>query len=209
MKKLLYLTFIFTMFFSCKSQDIVLLNQSCHNKVAILNFIRSEIGREQRRGNFIGKQILNRNSNGEPLEVLFKAEAFHLVRKLKLETEDDVIDFTKFFKENDFEYFKCQLKKSKLQNWDEILIDESFRKSDSIFKYLKQFKSQNDILKQTNYKKNIELNNRILFYSIPFFSTNGKYALIYRETVSSGSLYILKKVNDNWEYYATGLVWIE
>ncbi|AUC85731.1 hypothetical protein CW731_10720 [Polaribacter sp. ALD11] len=157
----------------------------------------------------IGSNVIEKPL-GEKLDNFLMSEAFELMSKIKIKSKNDIIDFTQFFTKEDFDYMKCQLSNNKVKNWKQILNKEDFFiKSDSISNTLKKYKNFGDILANKNYQNILETRGRYLYYSIPLFSKNKKYALLYRETISSGSLFILKNLNNEWTYYAKGTVWIE
>lgn len=210
MKKILNFTFIFLLLNSCNAQKS-LNNKTdyCSNKKEVKNFIKREIERNLKKEMYISSRVLEKLSTGDSIESLLKNEAFFLVKKINLKTKKDLIDFTKFFEKEDFDFFKCQLKNDKIKNWKDVLSKEDFKKSDSIANILNKYKSNQGILKEKNYRELLKFNNNFLFLSKPLFTKDKQFAILYRETVSSGSLYVLKKVNDKWIYFARGFVWIE
>jgi hypothetical protein len=121
--------------------------------------------------------VLKNSINKKNIDYLFNSAALKMVSKLEIKSEADVVDFTKFFSEEDFKYMKCQYQSNKIKYWSEVLDDKITNSHDGIY------------------------------YSIPFFNKKGNYALVYREHINSGDVLILKRNKGQWTDYALGFVW--
>ena len=91
-----------------------LSNQIKSNKCQDINQIRSLILSENDKIKNYNKKINNSvalkisNNNNYKIDCLLNPKAFKMVSKLEIKSEADVVDFTKFFSEEDFKYMKCQ-----------------------------------------------------------------------------------------------------
>lgn len=179
----LVLIYISITLISCKAQEQKNY-KSCQNTELIKELVEQEfITQKNKFDNVIYNKVLEQTISKENLELFLKSEGFSMMTKIEIKSEKDIIDFTNFFSTKDFEYMRCQLKQNKIDNWKQILERKHFETS------------------------NIAENT--LSYSVPLFSTDQNHALIYRETVGSGSLFLLKKSNGKWEYLAKQLIWID
>lgn len=127
--------------------------------------------------------------------------------KTNIKSKKDIIDFKTFFTKEDFEYMKCQLKQNKMSDWQQLVKKEYFKKNDSIKNLIARHQTLKDLYKVKNYQEILNLKKSYFYYSIPLLSKDRKHAIIYRETSSSGSLFILKKNKNKRTYFANGLVW--
>ena len=207
MYKLLKYFFIYVSFSCCNAQTNITKDDNCITINEVKNFMSNEIKKQYQEWNYLVSSVVIDKSSGEKLKKFLVPEAFELMSKIK--SKNDTIDFTQFFTKEDFDYMKCQLINNKIKNWKQIINNEIFIKSDSITKTLKKYKSFGEILINENYQNILDIRGRYLYYSIPLFNKNKEYMLLYRETISSGSLFILKNKNNEWIYYAKETVWIE
>lgn len=179
MKKLKFII-ISALFFT---NSCVNIYQIKSNKCQDINQIRSLILSENDKMKNYNKKINNSvalkisNNNNYKIDCLLNPKAFKMVSKLEIKSEADVVDFTKFFSEEDFKYMKCQYQSNKIKSWSEVIDNDSINKDDGIY------------------------------YSIPFFNKKGNYALVYREHLNSGDVLILKRNKDQWTDYALGFIW--
>ena len=209
MYKLLKYFFIYISFSCCNAQTNLTKYNTCKNISEVKNFMSNEIRKQSQEWNRLISSIVIEKSSGGKLKNFLVPEAFELMSKIKIKSKKDIIDFTQFFTQEDFDYMECQLVNSNIKNWKQILNNEIFIKSDSITNTLNKYKNFGDIIKNENYREILDIRGRYLFYSIPLFNKNKKYMLLYKETISSGSLFILKNTNNVWTYYAKATVWIE
>lgn len=209
MRNLLKYFFIYVSFSCCNAQTNFTKDSTCKNISEVKNFMTNEIRKQSQEWNRLISSNVVENSSVGKLKTFLVPEAFELMSKIKIESKNDIIDFTQFFTKEDFDYMKCQLVSNNIKNWKQILNNEIFIKSDSIANILKEYKNFGDIIKKENYREILDIRGRYLFYSIPLFNKNKKYMLLYKETISSGSLFILENTNNVWTYYAKGTVWIE
>ena len=128
----------------------------------------------------VSKTTIGKSS--EVWETLLNKNQFSFIRNFDRYTEDDIIHFNDLFSAGDFDYMKDQVKASKITLWTQILNAE--------------------IAKQV-------LDPDGLQYSLPVFTLDGNYAILYVESKYSGDLKVFKKVERSWKYIASGLVWIE
>ncbi|MFY7711437.1 hypothetical protein ACOSQB_12510 [Tenacibaculum sp. MEBiC07804] len=178
--QILLFVFILTSLVSCKAQEQKNF-KTCKDIELIKELIKQElITQKDSFDNVIDHKVLNRTISKETLEIFLKPEALSMMTKIEIKSEKDIIDFTSFFNDKDFEFMHCQLNQNKINNWKQ-LIESSFFNS----------------------------NKNRLSYSIPLFSIDKNYALIYRESIASGSLFLLKKSNEKWKHYAKQLIWID
>ena len=98
-------------------------------------------------------------------------------------SEDDKIDFSNIFSEKDIEYMTYQAHRVKSDAWDKYLNLESKNKGTC------------DIQKK-------------YYLTIPVFSLNNEYALIYQESKFGGTLVIYKQTNEHWKAIGNCLIWI-
>lgn len=206
MNKLLKLILIFTVFNACNAQKAK-QNNSCININYIEVFIKDEIIKLDNSNQILDSKVLEKPNSGNSLADFLIPEAFHLMSKIKVKSKKDIIDFTKIFNQEDFNYMKCQVKYNKIKNWKQILKNRSFKKSDSIISVLRKYKGWGDIYKAENLQEILRLRSRYLYYSIPLFSKDKKHAIVYRETSGSGSLFVFKKLNNKWALYGRSFVW--
>lgn len=168
---------------SCKAQEQKNYKNS-QNTELIKELVEQEfITQKNKFDNVIYNKVLEQTISKENLELFLKPDGFSMMTKIEIRSEKDIIDFTNFFSAKDFEYMRCQLKQNKIDNWKQLLERKHFETSNTA--------------------------ENTLSYSVPLFSTDQNHALIYRETMGSGSLFLLKKSNGKWEYYAKQLVWID
>lgn len=185
MKKtlILGLFYISVAFISCKAQEQENYKK-CQNTEVIKELIKQELITQKEQFNtVIHQNVLKKTISNENFELYLKHESLSMMSKIEIKSKKDIIDFTKFFDNKDFEYMRCQLRQNKIDNWKQLIEKDYFKTNNS--------------------------NNKRLSYSIPLFSVNQNYALIYRETIASGSLFLLKRTNGKWEYFAKQLVWID
>lgn len=206
MKKLFKLTLILAFFNACVAQKVK-EDRDCINITEIQNFIKAEIDELSNLNYIIDSKIIEETSSKEPLIFFLRKEAFELVSKTNIKSKKDIIDFKTFFTKEDFEYMKCQLKQNKMSDWQQLVKKEYFKKNDSIKNLIARHQTLKDLYKVKNYQEILNLKKSYFYYSIPLLSKDREHAIIYRETSSSGSLFILKKIKNKWTYFATGLVW--
>lgn len=194
---------------SCSAQNEILDSKECGVKSDLVELMKGELKNHHL---VVDGKVLNESyfkNKSYSLKEFLKPEALTLMRKIKIENQNDIIDLTNFFEAEDYDYMKCQLAKTNIENWKQILPKDYFKQSDSIGEILAEYKSLKDIYNDENYKEILSLMNKRLYYSIPLFDKKHKHALVYRETNSSGDLYILNKQNGSWVYFARSPVWIE
>ena len=206
MNKLLKLILIFTFFTACNAQKVT-QTDVCLNVSDIKNLIKDEIIQLEKNNYIIDNEVLEKVNSTRSLTIFLKQEAFQLISKINIKSKKDIIDFKKFFKQEHFDYMKCQLKHNRIKDWKQLLKNQSFKKNDSIKNVLSKYKPWGDIYKEKKDKEILRLRSKYFYYSIPLFSRDKEYALIYRETSSSGSLFILKRINGHWTHYAISFVW--
>ncbi|CAL2089922.1 hypothetical protein [Tenacibaculum sp. 190524A05c] len=170
-------------FISCRAQEQK-SHKKCQNTEVTKELIKQElITQKEQLNTVIHQNVLKKTISNESFELFLKSEGLSMMSKIEIKSKKDIIDFTKFFDSNDFEYMRCQLKQNEIDNWKQLIEKDYFKTNNS--------------------------NNKRLSYSIPLFSVNQNYALIYRETIASGNLFLLKRTNGKWEYFAKQLVWID
>lgn len=206
MNKLFKLILLFIVFNSCNAQKANQGN-SCINISDIENFIKDEIIKLDNNNQILDSKVLEKPNLGNSLADFLIPGAFHLMSKINIKSKKDIIDFTKKFNQEDFDYMKCQLKHNKIKDWKQILKNRNFKKNDSIKSLISKYKTWNDIYKDENYQEILRLKSKYLYHSIPLFSKDKKYALIYREFHDSGSLFVLKKLNNKWILYGRSFLW--
>jgi hypothetical protein len=176
----------------------------------IVSLIKSEIDKQDTIHNqLVGRKVIQNKFSRGLLNNLLISDALHLMNKINVKSVKDTIDFINLFNKHDFDYMKCQLENNRVTSWEQILNNDYFKKSDSIENVLEKYKTWTDIIKDKNANEIIKLNNKLIYYSIPLFNKRRNYALIYRETSASGTLFILKRKQDDWIYFGRSLVWIE
>ncbi|QMU64491.1 MAG: hypothetical protein GKR88_09485 [Flavobacteriaceae bacterium] len=185
MRKSIY-TIVLTMFFyGCSvAQDKVSSQEkkSYHNEIKSL--MQNHLQLYNENESYVKRKIIQNLSYGNrKLEDLFNPDRFLLIRNFKIKSEKDIIHFGGFFGKQDFISMKNQIKSNKFKYWSEFIGEDYF------------------LTKKTNEKQ-----TKIAF-SIPVFAKKNNFAIIYIEFPTSGELRILKKINNEWEYIATGLVW--
>lgn len=205
MKKILILFLILFFLNACKAQKVSQID--CMNLNDTKSFIKNEIEDLKKINKIVDSKVLKKISN-DFLTIFLNKEAFALMRKIKIESKRDIIDFTSFFTKEDFNYMKCQLKSNKIKNWKQLVESNIFKKNDSIKKVLSKYKQKTDVYSDKKSLEILRLRKKLFYYSLPLFSKDLKHAILYRETLSSGSLFILKKINNEWIYYASSFVWI-
>lgn len=204
-KKITFLLFIFS-FFGCKSQEIVKEKNNCSNKSQIINFIESRIYDAHKNNHFISSKVLEftRMKNAS-FDYLLNTEFTKVKHNSENALEASDIKITGLLNDEEIGYLKCQYQNIRIKNWKEVMSDSLFIMSDSIQKEIKSFKETKNFFDP----KYLKISNKMVLYSIPLFSKSMNYAILYQETVASGSLYIYRKKDKNWEIYASSLMWIE
>lgn len=131
----------------------------------------------------LSPEVLKLHKSKNKIDTLYSDNFFWNIKNFKnVNTIEDIIDFTELFDEEDYKFMKLQFKENKIETWENI-IDYDFTPTED-----------------GNY----------YFYSLPVFSKNKKYAVIYVENLYSGYINVLKinKTSHQWEVFAKGLVWI-
>lgn len=191
---------------SCFTQKKV-ADTKCLSKEMVKMLIEGEIKTfGKKRPFFLDKEIAT-SARRNKIESFLKGSSLELMTRIDIKSQKEDIDFTKFFSDEDFNYMKCQLKESNIKDWRVILPRRYFKDNDNIKKTIEQYKSVYDIAKSKERDKIIQYRRGFYKYSIPLFNKSGNYALVYRETISSGNLWLLKKENDQWVHYAVLLLW--
>lgn len=98
-------------------------------------------------------------------------------------SEENRIDFTNIFTHKDIEHMTDQALRVKSITWDKYLNLDSKNKGTC------------DIQKK-------------YYLTIPVFSLNNEYALIYQESKFGGTLVIYKQTNEHWKAIGNCLIWI-
>lgn len=148
----------------------------------IQNIIQNEADKFKDSEFKLSSNILN-SYKSNSIDTLCSDNFFWNIKNFKnVNTIEDIIDFTELFDEEDYKFMKLQFKENKIETWENI-IDYDFTPTED-----------------GNY----------YFYSLPVFSKNKKYAVIYVENLYSGYINVLKinKTSHQWEVFAKGLVWI-
>jgi hypothetical protein len=144
----------------------------------MINEVRNLKKENFKLNNSIVKKIGIRKEHN--LEYLLDPSFFKMISSLKTpKSKDDIIDYSILFTKEDFDFMKCQVKKSTINYWSDI-IDE------------KKLNTGNTLEKKE------------LFYSIPIFSNNKDYAFLYVESSEGGSLKVYSKGIDGWSFVALG-----
>lgn len=134
----------------------------------------------EKKGTKVHNQILHNIDYKPWVDSLIPLQLWS-IRNFNIQKKADVIDFENLFNETDITHFRSTSKTLTIQNWSEII--------------------NHPILSDTSTKG--------LLLSSPAFDKSFKHAIFYLEDSSSGSLILFKKENDQWVYFASGMVWIE
>lgn len=100
-----------------------------------------------------------------------------------VKSEEERIDFTNIFTDKDIEHMADQSLKVKSIAWDKYLNIKP--KNEQSHEFQKKY-----------------------YITIPVFSLNNEYALIYQENKSGGSLVIYKQTDGCWNAIGSCLIWI-
>lgn len=183
MSRFIYYFFLLILCASCAAQKIVnpcSLSQEKTEKLLL------PLLKELKTKGFLVKVDPNLKPSVEniSMEDLFSDNYFSMIQNFGAKTEDELVRFDEVFNEKDYNFFLKQLdcgKDAKMVP----LINELNNLSGGIGEF-----------------------ENLSIYSIPFYSKDGKYAIIYVETQYSGEIKVYRMMEGKWYYFAQGTVWI-
>lgn len=182
MKQILIIA-ILLIFCSCKSQENI--NGATIESKALMTKIFNDFENNENVG--IDSNILYNLSSSDYKnwnELIEKSK--HILKMAityNAKSEEDRIDFTNIFTQKDVEYMADQALRVKSITWDKYL---NIKPKD---------KQTHDFEKK-------------YYLTIPVFSLNNEYALIYQEQKFGGALLIYKKTDGHWNAIGSCLIWI-
>lgn len=131
-------------------------------------------------GRKVQNQIIHKVGQKTWIDSLIPSKLW-AIRNFNIKEKADIIDFEALFNEADIHSFRSTSQKFKIENWSEII-------SHSII---------------------VDSTRKGLLLSSPAFDKSFKHAIFYLEDSSSGSLILFKKVNEQWTYFGSGMIWID
>lgn len=184
----------------------------CSVKKELVEFVNEHFQNLSDKGYFVVSEVLSYNElvkRGNGWNDFLKPKTFTMMRKLSIKNKADQIDFTTFFSEEDFEYMKCQLRQNAIDNWKQLMPKGFFHKADSVLEKVRKknkLKSNRDSI---NNRDVLLSSGKFRWFSIPLFNKDHNYAIVYQQTSGSGSLLVFEKQDDDWDSFATLLIWIQ
>lgn len=180
MKKLYTIIAIITLT-SCKGQNTFLTS----NEKNITKILRLILDESDRSDGAIVDKILENVSIPKNREWSFLLDSGYmsLLRNFDVNESSDIVNFEDIITKQDMAKMKKQIRTNSYENWSSLL-------------------GRNTSLVADTESKAIHL-------SIPVFTKNGNYALLYMEGSSYGSLNVYKRINTTWVYYAQTYIWQE
>lgn len=175
----IFLTLFIISFISCKSQQVI--NDKI--KPDIQDIMQNEANRYKKSTSKyrLSPKVIRFYKN-KSIDTLYSDNFFWNIKNFKdISTEKDIIDFTALFKEEDYQFMKQQFIENKIETWRDLI----------------------------DYNFDADKNLKVYSYSMPVFSKDYKYSIVYVENLYGGYLNVLK-INEKgeWEVFAKGNVWI-
>ena len=212
MKKTLYFLALLIFTNSSVAQNSGIKLNKRKLKKSIKSFITSQLQSNYKP--ILGNKILQKStSSTKNLSDYFTSDYFYLIHKLNIKSKEDIINFDKFFSEEEFKSIRIQIQNNKHKKWTEffnnkdVKINAIFKKNDSIIKHLRRFKTWTDIYKANNSKDILSLKGKTRFFSIPVFNKDFSYAIVYIEGSGSGELRVFKHEDNKWVLFGVGGLW--
>lgn len=189
MKKIICIIFLSLTFISCKSQ---LINNSDYNNESKLlmdkifsdfnNMSSASTSKEHIDDKILNSPNVNEYKSWE--DMIQKSDMILIMaRNFNIKTKKDIIDYTKIFTKKEINNMSQQISKIEAKSWSNYLGIVPFE------------------------KKEVLVTNRH-FFTIPAFTVNYDYAIIYHENRYGGDIRIYQKIYEKWEFVAIAMVWI-